>query len=78
MVISDIVTPMIGQSYNLTCNVSGAVDVTTYKWTNNGHMLNETGPTLSLSALRLSNAGRFMCKVFEFCSHDDLHIKRQL
>ena len=55
-------TPTAGQSYTLTCSVSGA-SVTTYQWRKNGTMISETGPTLSFSPLRLSDAGGYTCEV---------------
>ena len=55
-------TPTLEQNYTLTCNVSGA-SVTTYQWRKNGTMLSETGPTLSLSPLGVSDAGRYTCEI---------------
>ena len=55
-------TPTAGENYNLTCSVPPMANTITYKWKNNGKPLSETGPTLSLMPLRLSNAGTFMCE----------------
>ena len=54
-------TPTAGESYNLTCSVPQMANVITYKWKNNGNILSEIGPTLSLVPLRLSNSGMFAC-----------------
>ena len=54
--------PAAGQSYTLTCSVSGA-SVTTYQWRKDGTVLSETRPILSFSPLRLSDAGQYTCEV---------------
>ena len=52
-----------GQSYTLTCSVSG-VDVTTYQWRKDGSVIQgETTEMLSFSPLRLSHAGQYTCEV---------------
>ena len=54
--------PVIGQSYKLTCAVSGSDAFTTYRWRKDGVMIpGETGPTLTLSPLRLPHAGLYSC-----------------
>ena len=56
-------TPTAGQSYTLTCSVSGA-SVTTYQWRKNSSIIQgETTEMLSFSTLRLSHAGRYTCEV---------------
>ena len=56
-------TPTAGQSYTLTCSVSGA-SVTTYQWRKDGSVLQgETTEMLSFSPLRLSDAGQYTCEV---------------
>ena len=56
--------PTPGQSYSLSCNVSGvhASNFTfMYQWKNNSTTLSETGPILSFSPLTLSDAGMYRC-----------------
>ena len=60
--ISDDGATRAGQSYTLTCSVSGA-SVTTYQWRKDGTVLSETGATLSFSPLRMSDAGQYTCEV---------------
>ena len=56
-------TPTAGQSYTLTCSVSGA-SVTTYQWRKDGSVIQgETTEMLSFSPLRLSDAGQYTCGV---------------
>ena len=56
-------TPTAGQSYALTCSVSGA-SVTTYQWKKDGSVIqSETTEMLSFSPLRLSDAGQYTCGV---------------
>ena len=58
------VTPALGQSYSLTCEVSGASDpVSSYQWRKGDTMLSEAGQTLSFSSLSLSDAGQYTCLV---------------
>ena len=70
MVTANLNAPlMVGQTgYTLTCDVSGADNLTpmiTYKWTrNDGSTQIQVGTnsnTLTLSPLRLSNAGDYTC-----------------
>ena len=57
-------TPALGQSYSLTCEVSGASGpVSAYQWRKDGAVLSETGQTLSFSSLTLSDAGQYTCQV---------------
>ena len=54
-------TPVTGQSYTLTCNVSGTT-FNIYQWRKDGAVISgETGPTLSFSPLRLPDAGQYSC-----------------
>ena len=55
-------SPTVEESYTLTCVVSGA-SVTTFKWKKDEDILSEIGSTLSFSALRLSDAGQYVCEV---------------
>ena len=63
-------TPMLGQSYSLTCHVSGAEHLSpsiTYQWTkNNGTQtlirVGDDLEILSFSSLRLSDAGQYTCQ----------------
>ena len=63
VVVSGDGTPTAGQSYTLTCSVSGA-SVTTYQWRKDGSVIQgETTEMLSFSPLRLSDAGQYTCEV---------------
>ena len=56
-------TPTAGQSYALTCSVNEAT-VSSYQWRKDGAVLQgQTTEVLSFSPLRLSDAGRYTCKV---------------
>ena len=56
-------TPNVGQSYTLICSVSGGT-VSSYQWRKDGAVLQgQTEEVLSLSHLRLSDAGRYSCEV---------------
>ena len=59
------VTPVIGQRYNLTCNIVESISFDyTYNWRKDGAILiNESGSTLVFSQLRLFDAGRYTCEV---------------
>ena len=64
------VTPIAGESYQLTCSISGAENLNptvNYRWTkNSGSGQTQVGTnsnTLSFTPLRLSNAGSFVCEV---------------
>ena len=61
-------TRIVGQNYQLTCNVTGAENfnsVITYRWTkNDGSGQSQVGAnssTLSFTPLRLSDAGSYVC-----------------
>ena len=62
-------TPTVGQSYTLTCTLSGGGDTlqtqgSTYHWRKNGAIINgQLEQTLSFSSLRLSDAGQYSCTV---------------
>lgn len=56
------VTPTAGQSYALSCSVSGASAIT-YQWKKDGSVLPETEPTITFSTLRLSDSGEYTCEV---------------
>ena len=56
---------MLGQSYSLTCDVTGAENLSpsiTYQWTKNNGTQVGTDGVLSFSPLRLSDAGRYTCQ----------------
>ena len=54
---------MVGKGYSLTCSVTGT-NVSMYLWMKDSAILpNETGPALSFSFLRLSQAGQYSCNV---------------
>ena len=58
-------TPTVGESYSLTCTVTGADRLNptiTYQW-NNTVVSGETQSTLSFSSLSLSDAGQYRCYV---------------
>ena len=63
-------TPTAGESYQLTCSVSGAENInptTTYRWTrNSGSGQTQVGAnsnTLSFTPLRLADAASYVCGV---------------
>jgi hypothetical protein len=58
-------TPMLGQSYSLTCGITGAANLNpsiTYQWTNNNGAQMGTAEILSFSSFRLSDAGQYTCQ----------------
>jgi hypothetical protein len=60
-------TPTAGESYSLTCTVSGADRLgymASYQWRKDGNALaGETAVALSFSPFRLSHAGQYTCEV---------------
>ena len=59
-----VATPTLGQSYSLTCSVAGDMDNnTTFQWSKDGTILNETGPTLSFQSLKLPDSGVYTCAI---------------
>ena len=63
-------TPTAGESYWLTCNVSGAENLnptTTYRWTKNSGsgqtQIGANSNTLSFTPLRLTDAASYVCEV---------------
>ena len=60
-------TPTLGESYPLTCTVTGADRLNptvTYQWFKNTAVVSgETQSTLSFSSLSLSDAGQYRCDV---------------
>ena len=64
--ISDVngVTPVLGASYSLSCQVTGVSStINTYEWRRDDKVLSETGSTLSFSSLSQSDAGQYTCQV---------------
>ena len=62
-ITGSVATPTAGESYTLTCSVSGA-SVTTYQWRKDGSVIQgQTTEMLSFSPLRLSDAGQYTCEV---------------
>ena len=60
-------TPTVGESYSLTCTVTGADRLNptiTYQWFKDNTVVSgETQSTLSFSSLSLSHAGQYRCDV---------------
>ena len=60
-------TPTVGESYSLTCTVTGADRLNptiAYKWFKGTTVVSgETQSTLSFSSLSLSDAGQYRCDV---------------
>ena len=62
-------TPTVGESYSLTCTVTGADRLNptiTYQWFKDNTVVSLTGETqstLSFSSLSLSDAGQYRCDV---------------
>ncbi len=58
--------PMTGQSYSLTCTVTGADSLTptiTYVWTRGGTSVAGSDSMLTFNPLKLSNSGEYVCTV---------------
>ena len=56
-------SPMAGELYYLTCNVSESVNVTSYQWKKDGQeILNKAGVILLFPLLLLSDAGEYTCE----------------
>ena len=73
--------PVLGQSYTLECNVSGASSSSySYQWIKNNTILNEIGPILSFKQLRLSDSGKYTCVVINGSSKNcsiDIMLQRK-
>lgn len=58
-------TPTIGESYMLTCTVTGADEfnrIITYQWLKNNSVVpGEVQSVLTFSSLKLSDAGQYAC-----------------
>ena len=62
---SAVGVPTAGQTYSLTCSLTGATDTVIYQWfkglTNNGTLLTNNSQ-LQFSSLRASDAGLYTCR----------------
>lgn len=59
-------TPTVGQSYTLTCTLSGVENMlqdSIYQWKKNGVIIDHIEQILSFSSLTLSDAGKYSCTV---------------
>ncbi|XP_064392448.1 uncharacterized protein LOC135340080 isoform X2 [Halichondria panicea] len=66
VVISPSGGPMAGQSFSLTCSLSGGVSLQptlSYQWTREGGSLMTSTATLNFDTLYLSDAGQYSCQV---------------
>jgi len=60
--------PTLGQTYSLSCLVTGADSILlqptiTYQWLRDGVILNENTSTLSFPSLSASDVGEYSCQV---------------
>ncbi len=58
--------PLAGQSYTLTCTVTGGEALTptiTYEWTRGRTSVGGNGPILTFNPLTLSSSGQYVCTV---------------
>lgn len=64
-IIASVGRPVIGESYNLTCNVSEPTnDTLSYQWNMDGEPLdNKSDKILAFPSLNLSNVGNYSCQV---------------
>ncbi|XP_064386238.1 E-selectin-like [Halichondria panicea] len=65
-VISPSGVPMAGQSFSLTCSLSGGASLQptlSYQWTREGGSLMTSTATLNFDTLYLSDAGQYSCQV---------------
>ena len=54
----------IGQSYTLTCSCQNVNQAVTFEWKKNNTLISgKTESTLTLSQLKLSDAGRYSCSI---------------
>ena len=69
VVILRVIPPVLGETFHLTCNVTGANNlktITTYHWTkDNGTrtLLKNNAMIYNFSTFRLSDAGNYTCEV---------------
>ena len=79
-------TVYVERDYSFFCtfddpsNITTEASVTTnQQWRKNGTVISETGPTLSFSPLRLSDAGQYICEVIvgsvTYCSVKDITLQ---
>ncbi len=65
-VISPSVGPKAGQSFSLTCSLTGGASLQptlSYQWTREGGSLMTSTATLNFDTLYLSDAGQYSCQV---------------
>ena len=65
-VISPSGIPMAGQSFSLTCSLTGGASLQptlSYQWTREGGSLMTSTATLNFDTLYLSDAGQYSCQV---------------
>ena len=64
MVSYDGISPLVEKNYELACNVSANVIVTSYQWTKGGRILaNETQVFLRFEPLSLNDSGCYSCQI---------------
>ncbi len=66
VVISPSGGPMAGQSFSLTCSLTGGASLQptlSYQWTREGGSLMTSTATLNFDTLYLSDAGQYSCQV---------------
>ena len=60
----DSISGHVGQSYTLSCSCQNVDQAVIYTWMKNDYLISgETEPTLTLSQLTLSDAGRYSCSI---------------
>ena len=71
----------IGRDHTFRCDLThdGTSSVATYQWRKDGTLLTKSGPLLTLSFLRLSDAGQYTCEVTvgskSYCGKNDITLQ---